>query len=88
MGIDIYFREDLARILASAEAASASTAAASRFGGQGLRAYREGCRAALLVVAQALGLPGLHCETLISRGPPEPEEILGPRRRALEGGRG
>jgi len=77
MGIDIYFREDLARILASAEVASASTAAASEFGGQGLRAYREGYRAALLVVAQALGLPGL----------PGLEGVIGPRRRALEEGR-
>lgn len=60
MALQMYFRDDLANILASAEAASHATAwAAAKDGGKDhkyLEAYREGYRAALMVVARALGL--------------------------------
>lgn len=64
MRLDIYFKEDLANILASAEVASQATAWASE--GENveatgrsslLRVYRQGYQAALMVVAQALSMP-------------------------------
>ena len=67
MGLDIWFREDIANALKAAEAASATTVAAMEHAlvGAGqttapdpryLRAYREGWRAALVTVALAFGL--------------------------------
>lgn len=54
MGLDIYFKDDLARLLVSVEVASASTASYAE--GPLLKAWREGFQAAILAVAQAVGL--------------------------------
>lgn len=61
MGLDIWFREDVARALLAAEQASAAMAAAMEsIAGDPryLRAYREGYKAALGTVATAFGLIG------------------------------
>lgn len=59
MGLDIYCRDDIANALLAAEQASSATAAAmvDVVGDPvKLRAYREGYRSALAVVALAFGL--------------------------------
>lgn len=59
MGIDIYCKEDIANALLAAEEASSATAAAMMdviSDPIKLRAYREGYRSALAVVALAFGL--------------------------------
>ncbi|MDY7039657.1 MAG: hypothetical protein SVX38_02205 [Chloroflexota bacterium] len=67
MGLDIWFREDVARAILAAEQASATTAAAMERALSGvegavagdpqyLQAYREGYKAALVTVATAFGL--------------------------------
>jgi hypothetical protein len=70
VGLDIWFREDVARALLAAEQASATTVAAMEHalnGAEGamagdpryLQAYREGYKAALVTVATAFGLKPL-----------------------------
>jgi hypothetical protein len=70
MGLDIWFREDVARALLAAEQASSTTVAAMEHaldGAEGamagdpryLQAYREGYKAALVTVATAFGLKPL-----------------------------
>lgn len=91
MGLDIYFREDLANILVSAEAASQATAWAAGMEGKRLRAYREGYRAALMVVAQALGLtelPVLPVPTMVEDPVPGRREALTLQSLAWERGAG
>ena len=59
MGLDLWFREDIENALRAAEAASAATVAVLGETGnpEVVRAYRQGYRAALAVVAQAFGIP-------------------------------
>ena len=65
MSLDIWFREDILHALRAADQASATTAAAmdSAVGDPlYLRAYRQGFRAALVVVATAFGIEDLEEE--------------------------
>ena len=58
MSLDLWFREDIENALRAAEAASAATVAVLGKTGnpEVVRAYRQGYRAALAVVAQAFGI--------------------------------
>jgi len=58
MGLDLWFREDIENALRAAEVASAATVAVLGETGspEVVRAYRQGYRAALAVVAQAFGI--------------------------------
>ncbi|MFB0545298.1 MAG: hypothetical protein ACETWB_00160 [Anaerolineae bacterium] len=66
MGLDIWFKEDIANALIAADEASSATAAAlsevTNDPGR-LRAYREGYRAALTTLALAFGISPLALMT-------------------------
>lgn len=71
MGLDIWFKDDIANILLAANEASLSAmqAQATSLETVELRAYRRGFVAALATIAQALGLPTQEGESReITRG--------------------
>jgi hypothetical protein len=76
MGLDLWFREDVARILASAqETLRASTQAISPASPETASAYQQGFMDALRVVGIAFGVAS-----------PAPPTWLGERMTLLEGG--
>jgi len=92
MGLDIWFKDDIANILRAANEASLSAMLAGSYGsdigGSGERgmelrhAYRRGFVAALATLARALGLPVTEIEREPAIPGSEPRLIGGHRRLA------